>query len=110
MRALPEATTILSQLNAGWAGGEAEITDLVHRAVVAARQHTGGAGFSDDGRSADPVIAELIVSSVRRALLNPELSLVGDEAAFTLRPGSFADWSYAEYAVLEQYRAGRPHA
>lgn len=68
-------------------------------------------GFeSSYGRSADPAIAELIISSVSPALLNPELSLVGDEAAFMLRPGSFADWSYAEYAVLEQYREGRPHA
>lgn len=108
MRALPDATMILSQLTGGWAGDEAEITDLVHRAVVAARHHTGGAGFSEDGRSADPTIAELIISSVSRALLNPELSLVGDAAAFTLRPGSFADWSYAEYSVLEQYRAGKP--
>lgn len=97
---------VLSQMQEVWLGGEDGVADLLRRAAIAARHHTGGAGFSEDGRSADSEIAELIVASVKRALLNPELSLVGDEAAFTLRPGSFADWSYSEYAVLEQYRAG----
>jgi hypothetical protein len=36
------------------------------------------------------------------------VSLVGDGEAFLHQPGSFEDWSFAEYAVLERYRAG-PH-
>ena len=107
MRPLPEALVFPPEMGDRYPGDPGVAAELLPRAARAARHHTKGAGFSSDGRSVDPEIADVIVSSVRRALLNPELSLVGDEAAFTLRPGSFADWSFAEYAVLEQYRAGK---
>lgn len=105
---MPRPSTIMSSLPVVLpvflAADQAGVARLLERAATAARHHTGGSGFAPDGTAVDGPIADLLVNSVRRALSNPECSLVGDEGAFSLRPGSFADWSYDEYAVLERYR------
>ena len=105
MQPLPEPSTVLASLVPPVGADVARVALLIERAATAARRHTGGAGFTADGAAVEPDIADAIVASTRRALLNPELSLVGDGDAFRMRPGSFADWSFAEHAVLERYRA-----
>lgn len=104
MQPLPDPSTIVSNLPTVLAADHVGVSRLLQRAAEAARHHTGGSGFAPDGTAVEGPIADLLVNSVRRALSNPECSLVGDEGAFSLRPGSFTDWSYDEYAVLEGYR------
>jgi hypothetical protein len=106
MQPLPPPSVVLGLLNREPASDDTTVALLLRRAAEAARHHTRGAGFTADGSGVEAEIAEVLVESVRRALMNPELSLVGDGDAFCLRPGSFADWSYTEYAVLERYRTG----
>ncbi|MGO4363432.1 hypothetical protein [Terrabacter sp. RAF57] len=104
MQPLPDPTAVLSSLPSTWDGDHAGVARLLDRSATAARNHTRGSGFTADGALVEADIADVLVQSVRRALVNPELSLVGAGEAFDLRPGSFADWSYTEYAVLERYR------
>src|SRR4051812_33511999 len=104
MQSLPDPRAVISSLPSSWSGSHAGVAKLLDRAAAAARHHTGGSGFNADGSAVEADLADLLVQSVRRALVNPELSLVGEGEAFGLRPGSFADWSYEEYAVLERYR------
>lgn len=108
MDPLPDSSAVRAALDPGAYSDPSRVERLLTRATTAAHRHTGGAGFTADGTWVEPEIAAVIVNSVCRALANPELSLVGDEDAFDLRPGSFADWSYAENAVLERYRVAPP--
>ena len=82
----------------------AGIGELIGCAARAARAVTGGAGFDRAGTEVDPEIAEILVRSVARSLLNPELSLAESEPPFTGRPGSFPSWSDADFVVLQGYR------
>ena len=103
MQPIPPPSAVLRLLDRESACQGTTVALLLRRAAVAARHHTRGARFTTDGSGVEAEIAEVLVESVRRALMNPELSLVGDGDAFCLRPGSFA-----EYAILERYRTG-PH-
>ena len=76
----------------------------VRRATVLARAHTNGRGFSARGDVVASELAEVIVRSAARALLNPAYPLRFSEEPFTGRPGSFADWSQSEMNVLGELR------
>lgn len=83
------------------------LADLLGHAAQAARTLTLGAGFSAAGTMVEPDIAEILVRSVARSLLNPELPLSCAAPPFTGRPGTFPDWTDADVAVLDGYRALR---
>jgi hypothetical protein len=105
MQPLPEPSAVLPLLGAAGAGEEPGVARLLAHAAAAARNVTRGVGFGADGTTVEPEIADVLVRGVVRSLLNPELPLAAGEAPFGSRPGSFADWSDADFVILARYRA-----
>ena len=103
---VPDGSAVLQHLGEESAGVSLEAAErCVRRATALARAHTNGRGFSARGDVVASELAELIVRSAARALLNPAYPLRFSEEPFTGRPGSFTDWSQAEMDVLGEIRS-----
>ncbi len=102
---LPDGSAVLRHLGDESAGVSLEAAErCVRRATALARAHTNGRGFSARGDVVASDLAEVIVRSAARALLNPAYPLRYSEEPFAGRPGSFTDWSQAEMDVLGELR------
>jgi len=108
MQPLPEPGAVLPLVRSAGIADEAAVRRMLGLAADAARTLTGGVGFGADGASVEPEIAGVLVRSVARSLLNPELSTAAAAGSFSASPGAFADWSDADFVLLERYRARRP--
>ena len=102
---VPDGWAVLRHLGDAGADVSLEVAErCVRRATALARAHTNGRGFSAGGDVVASDLADVIVRSAARALLNPAYPLRFAEEPFTGRPGSFTDWSQAEMDVLRELR------
>jgi hypothetical protein len=107
MQPLPSPRQILDlHAQSGAALADAwEVPAMNTRAAELASIHTGGSGFSDDGRQAEAALVGLVRDCVLRALVTPELTEATATPAFSARPGTFGVWTTSEHAVLARYAA-----
>ena len=93
MQPFPEPSAVLTLVRSSGVGEETSIFPLLAQAAErdAAHTLTGGAGFGADGATVEPEIADILVRSVARSLLKPQLSLAAADGPFSARSGGFTD-------------------
>ena len=103
MRPLPTVHDVLARLG-DLPAARSEVDAMMGRSLSRARTYTRGSGFEDEGRAVEADLASVVVESVVRTLVNPELALATSQPPFGAIPGTFGEWTLEELRVLERYR------
>lgn len=80
-----------------------QLTRILHTAEVMVKGYTRGRGFDEHGDPAED-LAAVIVSCAARLYTNPTGAAQETVGPFSRTPGTFAGWTLAEHAILNNYR------